>query len=174
MEKTTGSLLQLSEYQETSVIVQWCTRDHGLIRTIAKGARRPKSPFAGKLDLFFKAELEFALTKRSTWHTLREVAILDPRFGLRQSYLQTLAASYFARLVDLVSEEGAPIEELADLTERGLDYLAANRPNERAITHFERETAKILGLGDRGLRGIGELYGRLPSIRKALLQILAD
>ena len=174
MVKTTGSLLQLSEYQETSVIVQWCTPDHGLIRTIAKGARRPRSAFAGKLDLFFKSELEFIPSRRSTLHTLREVAILEPRFGLRHSYLQTLAASYFARLIDLVAEDGTPIIELADLTERGLDYLTTQRPNLRAVTHFESEAAKILGLGDRGLQGIGELYGRIPAIRKELFHLLSE
>jgi hypothetical protein len=28
---------------ETSLIVHWCTREHGIIRTAAKGARRPGS-----------------------------------------------------------------------------------------------------------------------------------
>ncbi len=174
MEKTSGTIIQLSDYSETSLIVQWCTPDHGLIRTIAKGARRPKSGFAGKLDLFFYGELEFVQSRKSDLHTLREVALLDPRIGIRQTYIQTLAASYFASLLRLVAEEGTPIPDLADLLERALNFLVKEMPTPRAVAHFENQTAEMLGLGGRGLRGIGQLYGRIPAIRKELLQKIAD
>ena len=173
VEKTIGTVIQLHPFQETSLIVQWSTQDHGLIRTVAKGARRPKSGFAGKLDLFFKLEMDFILSRRSALHTLREVALLDPRLGVRGSYVRTLGAAYFTKLIALVVEEGAPLGELGNLLERGLDYLAKESPTRKAIFFFEEETAKMLGLGDRGLKGIGELYGRIPSIRKELLQKVA-
>ena len=170
VEKTIGTVMQTHPYRETSLLVQWSTQTHGIIRTVAKGARRPKSGFAGKLDLFFKVEFGFVPSRSSSLHTLTEVALLDPRIGLRQSYLQTLAASYFTKLLALVSEEETPLGDLAGLLERGLGYLATQRPTRRAVLFFEGEAANLLGLGDRGLEGIGELYGRIPSIRKELLQ----
>ena len=33
---------------------------NGRISTVAKGARRPKSPFAGKLDLFYEADFSYS------------------------------------------------------------------------------------------------------------------
>lgn len=173
MEKAIGSVIQLHPYRETSLIVQWSTRDHGLIRTVAQGARRPKSGFAGKLDLFFKLELDYIPSRRSSLHTLREVALIDTRLGLRSSYLQTLAASYFTKLIVLVAEEETPLANLAELLERGLDYLAKQPPTRKAVLFFEKEVASMLGLGDRGLEGIGELYGRIPSTRKELLRKIA-
>ena len=162
--------MQTHPFRETSLLVQWSTQTHGIIRTVAKGAQRPKSGFAGKLDLFFKVEFGFVPSRRSSLHTLTEVALLDPRIGLRQSYVQTLAASYFTKLLALVTEEETPLEELGELLERGLGYLAKQRPTRKAILFYEQETANLLGLGDRGVEGIGELYGRIPSIRKEVLQ----
>lgn len=167
-------MVQWHPFRETSRLVHWSTHDHGLIQTVAKGAVRPKSGFAGKLDLFFKLELEFIPSRRSTLHTLREVAVLDPRLGIRDSYVQTLAASYFTKLIVLVAEEGTPLEGLDDLLERGLDYLARQRPTLRAVHYFEEQTAVHLGLGDRGVAGIGEAYGKIPSMRKDLLQKLTS
>lgn len=172
MEKTQATVIQLFPFRETSLIVQWITPEHGIIRTVAKGARRPKSGFVGKLDLFYRLEVEFIPSRRSTLHTLKEVSILDLRLGLRDSYDQTLAASYFSKLILNVAEEDTPIPALADLLERGLDYLAARKPTPKAVRFFEKETASLLGLGERGLAGIGELYGRVPGIRKELLQRL--
>ena len=75
--------------------MHWCSPELGLIKTVAKGALRPKSGFAGKLDLFFTAEIEFVRSRKTDLHILKELDVLDARFGLRESYLQTLAASYF-------------------------------------------------------------------------------
>src|SRR5947208_2775316 len=57
MESTVAILLRKRKFSDTSLIVSWCTESLGCIQTVAKGARRAKSPFAGKLDLFFEAEL---------------------------------------------------------------------------------------------------------------------
>lgn len=154
--------------------MHWSTKTYGIVRTVARGAQRPKSGFAGKLDLFFRVEMAFVRSSSSSLHNLSEVSLLDPRLGLRQSYVQTLAASYFTKLLVLVTEEETPLDELETLLERGLDYLAKQRPTRKAVLFYEQEMATFLGLGDRGLEGIGELYGRIPSIRKELLQKLSS
>ena len=174
MEKTIGTVIGLHPYRETSLIVQWCTADHGIIRSVANGARRPKSGFAGQLDLFFKLEIGFVPGRRTSLHTLREVALLDPRLGLRQSYEQTLAASYFTKLLTLVAEERAPLEALATLLDRGLDHLGQHRPTRRAIHRFEHQMAAFLGLGNTGLRGIRQLFGQIPPIRDQLMRNLPN
>ena len=50
-EKTTAIVLRTVEFSETSLIVTLLTRDFGLVSALAKGARRPKGPFEGALDL---------------------------------------------------------------------------------------------------------------------------
>jgi hypothetical protein len=46
---TRAIAIRLTRLTETSLIVHWFTEGHGLIKTVAKGARSPKSAFAGKL-----------------------------------------------------------------------------------------------------------------------------
>ena len=58
-ERTTGVVLRTRPLTETSLIVQWLTPDLGRVATVAKGARRPKSPFRGQIDLFYRAEFSF-------------------------------------------------------------------------------------------------------------------
>ena len=79
MEKSTGIITRLTKLTETSLIVHWCTEEHGLIKTVAKGARSPKSVFSGKLDLFFEAELNWVQSRKSELNTLRELSVTNYR-----------------------------------------------------------------------------------------------
>src|SRR4051795_11436510 len=85
IENATGIILRTRLLSDTSLIVQWLTPNLGRISTVAKGARRPQSPFRGKLDLFYLADFNFARSRRSELHTLREVSIRDTRKAIRQN-----------------------------------------------------------------------------------------
>lgn len=171
LEKTSGTLLRRVPLTETSLIVHWLTPDHGLLKTVAKGARRPKSPFAGRLDLFYRCEFVFVPARRGDLQTLSEVTVLDARDGVRASYLQTLAAAYFVKLLEQVAEPGVPMPDLADLLERALGYLTTCAPDWRAIRHFEKQLAECLGLGSPEhppAEVIRQTFGELPATRQEL------
>lgn len=169
--KARGTLIRRSPLTETSLIVHWCTHENGIVKTVAKGARRPKSPFAGKLDLFYLCELEVHPAKSSDLHILKDVQIERPRLGLRRNYLQTLAAAYFVKLINRVSETGTPLPEMADLLDRGLNYLDENDADWKAVTHFEKQLAGFLGVTEADLdpiRSIADVFGNIPSQRREL------
>lgn len=165
---------------DTSLIVSWCTESFGCIQTVAKGARRAKSPFAGKLDLFFEAEIQIARSRRSDLHTLTEVALKNPFGGIRRNYLRTQVAAYFVELIEICTERDHREPELFALLQRAFSYLNANDPNLRAVTHFETELARITGVHDAKLLksdpafALGNLFGRLPLSRTPLLKRLAS
>jgi len=172
---TEAILMRTTRLTDTSLIVHWFSEDEGLVKTVAKGALRPKSVFAGKLDLFFSGEILFSKSRKSDLHSLREVAISNWRQGLRRSYVTTLIAGYFCQLVESGVEPDHPDPAIFDLLRRGLDYLEGAPASFTALKHFEKEFAKILGVAgdsktaDRALR---EHLGVLPGIRKDLLQRL--
>ena len=64
IETASGLVLRTRPLTETSLIVHWLTPQSGRIATVAKGARRPKSPFRGKLDLFYLADFSFVRSRR--------------------------------------------------------------------------------------------------------------
>lgn len=175
MQSTPATLIRLTRLTETSLIVHWFTQTHGLIKTVAKGARRPKSPFAGQLDLFFSGDITFQHARRGELHALREVFIRHWREGLRHNYGATLLAAYCCQLLETAVEPEHPAPELHDLLGRALDHFAATPPSLRALHHFERELARLLGISqprqapDLALRAA---LGSLPASRGELLERL--
>jgi DNA repair protein RecO (recombination protein O) len=174
MEKGEGILIRKTLLTDTSLIVHWCTREHGIIRTAAKGARRPGSPFAGKLDLFYSAEIAWTPGRRSDLHTLREASVTHFRHGIQQDYLRLLAAAYFATLIEQVAEGDTPLEGLYDLLRRGLDWLQDHQPTRKAVLFFEREVASDLGIhGEEAtspVAAIRQVYHRIPEQREKLFR----
>lgn len=178
METTAAILLRRTLLTETSLIVTWLTEAHGKLKTVAKGARRPKSPFAGKLDLFFQAEIQFARSKKSELHILREAVLREPFEGLRENYRRTELAAYFVELIEMVTEPEHPVPELYALLARALGYLAGGEANKRALLHFESELVRLLGIHGQQPAvtpavAIGRAYHSLPAARPALLKKLA-
>lgn len=180
MESTTAILLRKRKLSDTSLIVHWCTESLGCVQTVAKGARSAKSPFAGKLDLFYEADIQIARSKRSNLHTLREVALTNPFGGIRGSYLRTQTAAYFVELIEICTESDHHEPELFALLRRAFAYLSANDPTPRAVAHFETELARIAGVHDANLLksdpafALASLFGKLPRSRTTLLKALAE
>ncbi len=179
MDKTTAILLRRTRFSDTSLILTWLSPDHGKLRTMAKGALRPKSRFAGAIDLFFEVELLYLRSTRSEIHGLRELSLLNPHAELRRSYRSVEMASYFTELLELATEPEHPVPELYHLLQRALGYL--NRPepvlNRRALLHFENELARLLGIASSGAPAsalLAQTLHRLPEARGRLLSQLAE
>jgi len=147
VEKAQALLISRHPLTETSLIVHWCSRDYGLFKTVAKGALRPKSSFAGRLDLFVSCEVAFVRSRSSDLHILREAHLSEARLGLRESYARVLAATYFGKLVELVAESETPLDGVYELLLLAVDYLAAHEPSPALVERFERRLCELLGLG---------------------------
>ena len=176
MESTAAILLRKRKLSDTSLIVSWCTESLGCIQTVARGARRARSPFAGKLDLFFEAEIQIARNRKSDLHTLTEIALRNPFGGIRKHHLRTQAAAYFVELIEICTESDHHEPELFALLRRAFGYLNENDPKVRAIAHFETELAQIAGVHDAKMLksdpafALGNLFGRLPLVAHAAFE----
>ena len=105
-ERTEGIVLRRQSVTESSLIVTWYTREFGKLKTLAKGARRPKGPFQGKIDLFYRDEIVFLPAKRSDLHLLHDCFLEEPHARLRKTVESLTAASYASELVELATERG--------------------------------------------------------------------
>jgi len=174
MESTAAILLRRTKFSDTSLIVTWLTRDHGKLKTLAKGALRPKSAFAGTIDLFFETEIAFMRSRRSEIHALREAVLRNPFEGLRKEYARVELAAYFVELLELLTEPEHPVPELFDLLQRALGYLESARPECRALLHFEKELARLLGIHDEGsaYTALARTCHHMPESRRRLMEKL--
>jgi len=75
--KTRGIILQVRDYSETSMLVNIITSDSGLLKTIAKGARRLKSPLRGKLEILNYGAIVYYPSRTSDLHILSQFDITN-------------------------------------------------------------------------------------------------
>jgi DNA repair protein RecO (recombination protein O) len=146
IESANGIILRTRPLTETSLIVLWLTPSFGRISTVAKGARRHKSPFLGKLDLFYEADFTFARSRRSELHTLREVSLRNTNSALRQELGYLQQASYCAALIQQATETETPLPAAFELLRGLLDHLPKQPPQPQSIFAFELKLLNELGL----------------------------
>src|ERR1700761_7319325 len=103
-ETSIGLILRTRPLTDTSLIVHWLTPEFGRLATVAKGARRPKSPFTGKLDLFYLADFSFQRSRRSELHQLREVSLRQTHAPIRSDIEYLQQASYCVALIEKTTE----------------------------------------------------------------------
>ena len=143
--RSTGIILRTRPLTETSLIVHWLTPDLWRIATVAKCARRPKSPFRGKLDLFYECEFSFARSRRSELHTLREATLRGTHSALRKDLGWLEQASYAAALVEQTTETETPLDGFYELFSEFLAALTAHPPQAQTVFAFELKLLRILG-----------------------------
>ncbi|MES2474513.1 MAG: DNA repair protein RecO [Verrucomicrobiota bacterium] len=177
MPTTQAIVLRLTRLTETSLIVHWFTVEFGLVKTVARGARRSKSPFNGQIDLFFGGEISFGQARGAgDLHHLREVATDRWREGLRRNYTTTLLAGYCCQLIEMAVEPEHPDPDLHDLLRRVLDHLDLTEPSLKSLLHFESELARLLGVSHHRQPAhvsLSDALGKLPLSRNDLLERLS-
>jgi DNA repair protein RecO (recombination protein O) len=146
VERASGVVLRTRLLTETSLIVHWLTEEHGRLATVAKGARRPKSPFRGKLDLFHEAEFSFQRSRRSDLHTLRELVVIHTHPALRTRLENLRQAAYGTSLIEAAAEPETAVPTLHGLSVEFLDCLDRGGASPWLVLAFELKVLEASGL----------------------------
>jgi DNA repair protein RecO (recombination protein O) len=146
IQTATGLILRTRLLTETSLIVHWLTPNFGRIATVAKGARRPKSPFLGKLDLFYVADLSFNRSRHSDLHVLREVGLRELHTALRQNLTSLRQATYATAFVEQATETETPLPAIYGLMLGFLGHLCEQPVKPQMVFAFELKLLHELGL----------------------------
>lgn len=145
-ESAHGVVLRTRPLTETSLVVCWLTVEQGRVTTVAKGARHPKSPFAGKMDFGVEADLTFIQSRRSQLHVLREVRVSDRHGGLASDLGRLQQAAYAVHFIELITETDFPIPEVYELFLGLLRHLTRIPPQPRTTFAFELKLLALQGL----------------------------
>ncbi|MGH8024361.1 MAG: DNA repair protein RecO [Limisphaerales bacterium] len=146
IEAGAGIILRTLPLTETSLIVHWIGPTFGRIATVAKGARRPKSPFSGKLDLFYEADISFSRSRTSDLHTLREASLRHAHAPLRKDLDRLRQAADAALFIVRATEPETPLPNIHDLFKRFLESLSAETPSPLLAPAFKIRMLAELGL----------------------------
>ncbi|HEY1790784.1 MAG TPA: DNA repair protein RecO [Verrucomicrobiae bacterium] len=146
IESGAGIILRTLPLTETSLIVHWLSPNFGRIATVAKGARRAKSPFAGKLDLFYEADISVGRSRSSDLHTLREVNLRQTNAALRLDVGKLRQAAYAAGFIVQATEPETPLPDIFELFRQFLGSLCAHEVSPQMPLAFEVKMLVELGL----------------------------
>ena len=141
-----GVIVHCLPYSETSVIAVWITEGHGILRTLAKGARRPKQALFGKVDVYRQGHLGFKLSRSSQLHTLIDFTPDRLYHGVASDYGRSLCAAYFYEIIARLTEPQHAQPEIHQLYLKALDYLDQKDPTATLVERFEKRLFEHLGL----------------------------
>jgi DNA repair protein RecO (recombination protein O) len=146
IQSTAGLILRTRPLTETSLIVHWLTPDFGRMATVAKGARRPKSPFLGRLDLFYEADFSFSRSRHSDLHILREAGLRATHGAIREDLWKLRQAAYAAAFIEQATETETPLPAVFELLRGFLDVLCRQQPTAQMVFALELKLLRELGL----------------------------
>jgi DNA repair protein RecO (recombination protein O) len=144
-EKSAAIVIRMADFSESSRVVTLFTREFGKVAAVAKGAKRPKSPFDAALDLLAACEVVFLRKSSSGLDILTEAQLLK-RFRPRSGDLGSLYGGYYvAELLDALSEEYDAHPTLYDEAIGALERLQGEGRLDLTLTRFELVILREIG-----------------------------
>jgi DNA repair protein RecO (recombination protein O) len=140
---TDAIVLSRFDLGEADRVLTLITPEHGKLKAIAKGVRRPSSRLGGSLEPF--AELTVALARGRTFDVVTEVRVGHAWLRLRDSLESAATAWYLAELADRSLEERHEAEALYALLHRAYELLDAGMQPGRVARWYEMHLADELG-----------------------------
>ncbi len=140
-----GIILRRREATESSLILTVFSDRAGKLDLLAKGARRSKSHFLGRLELFSLCHLTYYDNPRRGLNILSECELIDPFLHLRSDYSSFVTACYFAALVETGTGLASKARAVFDLLKGAFRHLASLPQPAAAERYFELHLLSLLG-----------------------------
>jgi DNA repair protein RecO (recombination protein O) len=123
---------------ESDRVVTFFTREHGKVRGVAKASRRPRSRFAGALELFTVGELVFFDTGRSDLVRVDHFDVVHPLGGLREDLSRIGHASWILECVGRLTADRDPHVGLYATLVRSLRSMEHGAAGRVAVAFIAR------------------------------------
>lgn len=136
--ETEGLILKSYNLSEADKIVVFLTQHQGVIRGVAKGAKRLKSKFGGSLEPFTIVNLHYYQKEERELVSIRQIDLMKSYFNLASdiSFLQKFA--YLSELLIEFSPPHDPNERLYRMAKVCLESASENLQTLEIITlYFE-------------------------------------
>ena len=136
--KSTAVVIGSFPLGESDRVVTFYSREFGKVRGVAKAARRPRSRFAGALELFTVGELVFFDTGRSELVRVDHFDVVHPLARLREDLERLGHASWIIESVGRLTEERDPHVGLYALLVRSLRSMERTAAGRVAVCFVVR------------------------------------
>ncbi|CAN5479142.1 hypothetical protein BH10ACI1_BH10ACI1_14700 [soil metagenome] len=136
--ETEGLILKSYSLSEADKIIVLLTQHQGLVRGVAKGAKRPKSKFGGALEPFSIVQIEYFQKEERELVSIRQIELVKSYFECASEprFLQKFA--YLAELLSEFSPPHDPNENLYRMSKVCLETAAQSPEDlENVALYFE-------------------------------------
>jgi DNA repair protein RecO (recombination protein O) len=144
--ETESLVLKNYDLAEADKIVVFLTRDHGLVRGVARGVKRLKSKFGSGLEPLSVVKLTYFQKDTNELVSIQQAELIDSNFGVAgdPDFLQKF--SYLVELVVTFSPPHDPNEKLFRMMRAAVDAAAADPTTLDAIgLYFEIWLLRLAG-----------------------------
>lgn len=138
-------ILRTKEIGESDLLVTFFTADQGLLKGIAKGARRSRKRFVSCLDHFSFSALEYTVKSGRDLCFLQSCRLLEHFPALRSSYALLSLASYMVELVEILSPLHVPDPSMFALLKQSFGALGCEEHQRVIRALFEARSMAIGG-----------------------------
>ncbi len=146
-QRDSAICLRTSDYSETSQVVHFLGRTSGVLRLMAKGAKRKKSSTGGAIDLMSEGDLVYIPGRAESLGTLVEFTESDSHSALRTGAARLNTGLYMIELAGALLAEADPHPEVFDLLHNALARLGEpDAPPPAVLAWFQWRTLLRAGL----------------------------
>jgi DNA repair protein RecO (recombination protein O) len=139
-----GIVLRSYPFGEADRVVVLLSPNRGKMRTVAKGVRKTKSRFGGRLEPF--THIDVVVYEGRQLDTITQVSVIDPFAHLRLDLERVMAAGTMVEAVDAVAQEGQNSHRLFLLLQRGLKALDRGGGGRDLVSAFLLKLAGVVGV----------------------------
>jgi DNA repair protein RecO (recombination protein O) len=132
--------------REKDRIVSFLTRDSGKKRGVARGARNPRSQFAGLLEPMTEATVTYFEKEGRELVSIDSLDAIRPSFPLSKDLDRALLISALAESLQTFVSDSDPAEPFYRLARHVLDALFASASPAAARAYFDVWILKLSGL----------------------------
>lgn len=143
--RTQGLVLNRRDFRETSLIVDFYTRDFGKISCLLKGVRTEPAKFASNLEPFSSNEIIFYMKRNSSLHLLSQCDANNNFTAVRQSIIKAGMGCFMMELIGAVMPTEDKNEEVFDLSLCCLRELESTNNPEKVMTIFKIKMLALSG-----------------------------
>lgn len=145
IHKADAIVLGKKDFRETSLIVNFYTKEFGKLSGILKGIRKDPRKFASTLEPFSHNEIVFYRSRHTSLHLVSQCDVKDNFSDIRKDLAKTGAGSVIMELLEAVMPQEDKNEEIFALTVNVLKEMSAYGSAEKLLTIFKIKMLALSG-----------------------------
>lgn len=128
---------------ESDRLLTILTKEHGLIRAVAAGARKHRSPMAGRSGLFVVNDLQISVGRNMD--RIKNAEVLQSFVGLGKTLAKLTAAQYLSELALMQALSAQPQEDLFLVLVEHLNRIQ-DAENKNVLAYLNHGTYHLLAI----------------------------